>query len=226
MGREDPKDTRDVANSFHKQLAALFPRAAFFIPCQNAKVFAYLISTPQERRLKTFILGFIVGLIVLPLSVYAYFVSGSAPVATASEPMPFEERLAHEALNARIKKEMPKSVPVSPDYPAGADIYRRHCAVCHGMMDGNQSPIAKGMFPKPPLLLHGKGVTDDEPGETYWKVANGIRLTGMPAFNQSLSEAEMWQVSLLMANADKLPDDVKKTLAEAPHFPPAPPAPH
>jgi len=47
------------------------------------------------------------------------------------------------------------------------------------------------------------GVTDDPPGETYWKVANGIRLTGMPSYKGILSETEMWQVSLLLANADK-----------------------
>ncbi len=47
------------------------------------------------------------------------------------------------------------------------------------------------------------GVTDDPPGETYWKVANGIRLTGMPAFKDVLTETEIWQVSLLLANADK-----------------------
>jgi len=46
-------------------------------------------------------------------------------------------------------------------------------------------------------------VTDDPPGETYWKVANGIRLTGMPAFKDVLSDTQMWQVSLLLANADK-----------------------
>jgi mono/diheme cytochrome c family protein len=46
-------------------------------------------------------------------------------------------------------------------------------------------------------------VSDDPPGETYWKVANGIRLTGMPAFKDVLTETEMWQVSLLLANADK-----------------------
>jgi mono/diheme cytochrome c family protein len=34
-------------------------------------------------------------------------------------------------------------------------------------------------------------------------VANGIRLTGMPAYAGQLSEAEMWNVSLLLANADK-----------------------
>ena len=47
------------------------------------------------------------------------------------------------------------------------------------------------------------GLTDDPPGETYWKVAYGIRLTGMPSYKDVLTENEMWQVSLLLANADK-----------------------
>ena len=47
------------------------------------------------------------------------------------------------------------------------------------------------------------GVSDDPPGETYWKVANGIRLTGMPSYKQVLTDIQMWQVGLLLANADK-----------------------
>jgi len=164
---------------------------------------------------KAFIIGLIIGLILVPLGIYLYFVTGTAPVATAARPMPFEKVLAHRALDARIEKEAPKSVPITPDqatYEAGAQIYREHCAVCHGYPTGSQTAIAKGMFPKPPRLLQGKGVTDDEPSETYWKVANGIRLSGMPGFRQALSDTQMWQVSLLLANADKLPDSVKQGL--------------
>ncbi len=69
------------------------------------------------------------------------------------------------------------------------------------------------MFPTPPTLLEGKGVTDDPAGETYWKVANGIRLTGMPAFQTSMTTTQMWQVSLLLAKANQLPDSVKRGLA-------------
>jgi mono/diheme cytochrome c family protein len=47
------------------------------------------------------------------------------------------------------------------------------------------------------------GVSDDPPGETYWKVANGIRLTGMPSFKDTLTDTQMWQVSLLLANANR-----------------------
>jgi mono/diheme cytochrome c family protein len=47
------------------------------------------------------------------------------------------------------------------------------------------------------------GVSDDPSGETYWKAANGIRLTGMPAYKDILSDTQLWQVSLLLANANK-----------------------
>jgi thiosulfate dehydrogenase len=170
-----------------------------------------------------FILGLILGMIIVPLAVVAYFVSGNAPVATSAQPMPFEKMLANKALAARVDKEAPKTVPMAADestYMAGAQVYKDNCAVCHSMASGEPTAIAKGEFPKPPKLLQGKGVTDDEPGETYWKVANGIRLTGMPGFKETLSDKQMWQVSLLLANADKVPESVKQTLIPTPVPPP------
>jgi len=169
--------------------------------------------------MKTFLVGLILGLVAVPAVVYFYFASGSAPVATSAPPMPFEKMMARMALHARLDKEMPKSVPISADegaYTAGAQVYKQHCAVCHGLPGQAQTAIAKGMFPEPPVLLEGKGVTDDSPGETYWKVAGGIRMTGMPGFGKTLSTTQMWQVSLLLANADKLPKSVKDSLAPAP----------
>jgi mono/diheme cytochrome c family protein len=166
-----------------------------------------------------FIAGLILGLILVPFGAYVYFTGGSAPVATTDSDMPFENYFAHKALNARIKKEMPKAVPIQPtdaNYLAGADLYKQHCAVCHGLPLVSKTAIATGMYPRPPQLFQGKGVTDDEPGETYWKVFNGIRLTGMPGFGKSLSETQMWQISLLLANADKLPASAKGSLVAPP----------
>ncbi len=163
-----------------------------------------------------FLVGLVLGFVAVPLVVYAYITSGNAPVATASAPLPLERMMAHKALNAVIDKEMPKSVPIQADEPnftAGAQVYRDNCAVCHGLPGQPKTAIAKGMFPDPPVLLEGKGVTDDPAGESYWKVANGIRLTGMPGFKKSLSETQMWQVSVLLAQADKLPASVKAILA-------------
>lgn len=164
-----------------------------------------------------FLLGLIIGILVIPVSFYFYVRQGYAPVATGAAPFPFERKLAHMALDARIDREAPKQAAVPADESnlmAGAHLYRENCAVCHAMSDGAQTPTAKGMFPKPPKLLTGTGVTDDPVGETYWKVANGIRLTGMPAYRQSLSETQMWQISQLLVTADKLPIDVKTYLSQ------------
>ena len=162
-----------------------------------------------------FIVGLIIGLILIPIGVYIYFTTGMAPVGTASQAMPFEKMLAKNALEARVEKEMPKTVPIAASdeaYAAGAKVYDGNCAVCHGLPNQPPTPISEGMFPKPPHLFAGKGVTDDPPGETYWKVKNGIRLTGMPAFGKSLSDTQIWQVSVLLANADKVGANIKQLL--------------
>lgn len=165
-----------------------------------------------------FIFGFFCGVVVIAAAVYSYFASGMAPVATSASPLPFEATLAHLALKKAVARSMPHEVPIAASEENlidGAKIYRTHCAVCHGLPGQPEFAIGKGEFPKPPQLFRGKGVSDDPPGETYWKVDNGIRLTGMPAFRQSLSDDQMWEVSLLLANSDKLSGEVKKVL-EAP----------
>jgi thiosulfate dehydrogenase len=170
----------------------------------------------KHRFLLGLIAGVVLAVLVIVGGTYAYFAGGHAPVATDSQPMPFEKTLARMALHARIKKEMPKTVPIDvteTNLMAGAELYQQHCAVCHGLPGESKTAIAAGMFPHPPQLFRGKGVTDDEPGETYWKVANGIRLTGMPGFRSTLKEDQLWQVSLLLAKANELPAPVKSALA-------------
>lgn len=165
---------------------------------------------------KGVIIGFVAALVVIAAGAYCYFVFGFAPVATAAHPIPFETYLAKHALKAVVAKHANAPSPVDasePNLKAGATLYREHCAVCHGLPGKERTAIAKGMFPDPPQLFKGKGVTDDPVGETYWKVENGIRLTGMPGFMGSLSNDQMWQVSQLLAHADKLPASVQDELA-------------
>src|SRR5271165_690118 len=158
--------------------------------------------------MRAFLVGVVIGVILLPTFAFLYIKYGFVQVATAAPPLPFERKLASMALHARMAKEAPAQSPVPATEThllAAAQLYREHCAVCHGLTSETKTAIAKGMFPAPPLLLHGKGVTDDPVGETYWKVANGIRLTGMPGFRGSLNDEQMWEISQLLATADKLP---------------------
>ncbi len=46
-------------------------------------------------------------------------------------------------------------------------------------------------------------MSDGPVGESYWKVKNGIRLSGMPSYQKVLNDTEMWEVSNLVSVADK-----------------------
>ena len=164
-----------------------------------------------------FILGLIIGLIVIPIFVWCWFSLGNPPVAVADKPFPFEKQVVRVPLNKRIHAQMPSTSPIQPtpeNLLAGANIYREECASCHGL-SGHPSAFGPHMYPDAPQLWrkhrNAVGVSDDPVGETYWKVDNGIRLTGMPAYNKILSQTEMWQVSWLLKQADQpLPPDVQQ----------------
>ena len=157
------------------------------------------------------LVGIVLGAALAPLAVMAWLRWGHPPVAVADPPLPFERQITHAPLDARIAREMPGNPPIQADedtFVAGAQIYRDNCAACHGFY-GKPATFARHMFPAAPQLWakHRNsdvvGVSDDPPGETFWKVANGIRLSGMPAFKDLLNDTQIWQVSLLLANADK-----------------------
>jgi thiosulfate dehydrogenase len=186
--------------------------------------------------MKRFLLGLVVGLLIVPGAAWVYFRFGNPPVAVADPPLPFEKQIVKVPLHAVIDREMPHQSPIQPtdaNLVTGAETYRTNCAVCHGL-PARPSDIADHMYPPAPQLFkwHREGVigvSDDPAGETYWKVANGIRLTGMPSFDKVLKEDQMWQVTLLLKNANKtLPDDAVKLLdaplpSDSPSAPATPP---
>jgi thiosulfate dehydrogenase len=154
---------------------------------------------------------FSAGVLMFCLGIFLYLRFGVPPVAVTDPAFPFEKQIVQVPLQARLHREMPGSSPLQPtpdNLVAGAAVYNQHCAFCHGIPD-KPSPLAKHMYPPVPQLWarHGAvvGVSDDPVGETFWKVKNGIRLTGMPAYADMLSQEQMWQVSLLLKNADKPP---------------------
>lgn len=180
------------------------------------------------------LLGLVLGIILLPLCVMAWLRYGNPPVAVSDPPLPMERWITHIPLHVRIDRQMVKTPPIQANedaFMAGAQIYSQDCAACHGF-HGKPSDLGANMFPRAPQLWekHPRGnvvgVSDDPPGVTAWKVDNGIRLTGMPAFNKILNDTQIWQVSLLLANADKpLPPAVLAIVSGEPPTPPAPPMP-
>jgi thiosulfate dehydrogenase len=168
--------------------------------------------------IKGILVGLILGVAGVAGCVYSYFALGRAPVAVTAAELPFERTLARMGLHAYLDR-LPHPVPQVPsdekNWLEGAKAYKEHCAVCHGLPGQERTAIAAGMAPRPPQLFKGVGVTDDQAWESYWKVENGIRMTGMPGFKGHLEETQIWQVVVLLKDADKITPAVKAELASA-----------
>ena len=164
-----------------------------------------------------FFLGVVVGIGLVVLAGYLFVTRGGIFMGTDTKPLPLERTIARAAITASIGKSAGDPSPLPADETnllAGAKIYMQACAGCHGRLD-QASSGAKGFYPLPPHLFPpATGVAEDPVGATHWVVKNGVRFSAMPSFNQKLSDSEIWQVSLLLRNADKLPDSVKDSLRQ------------
>jgi thiosulfate dehydrogenase len=169
--------------------------------------------------MRGFVIGVLVGAALIAGGVYFYFTSGMAPAAVADPPMFMEKKVANKSLDAHIEKANVPAPPIQPsdeNYVAGAKLYKDNCAVCHGLPNQPPPAIADNVYPRATLMFKGKGVSDDPAQESYWKIENGIRLTGMPSFKPILNETQIWQLALFVAGTDKLPDSAKNALAPEP----------
>jgi len=149
---------------------------------------------------------------------------GFVPANADTKPSSLERWAAHTSLDATIRREAsmaPNPLPLNDsNLIAGIKLYGTNCLVCHGAADGKPSNIAHGLYQHAPQLGH-HGVEDDPEGETYWKIAHGIRLTGMPAFDNALDDKQIWQLTMFLKHMDALPPSAHaqwaKLPSQAPH---------
>lgn len=162
------------------------------------------------KQTVAFLIGAGIAFALVPAFAFLYLRYGNAPVAVTDKPFPFEAEIVRIPRKARIKRDEPDASPLpenDENFIEGAKVYATDCAGCHGFKRGN-AMFAREMYPPAPNLWAKHkadvvGVSDDPVGETYWKIKYGIRLTGMPAFASLLTETQMWQVSMLLSNANK-----------------------
>ncbi len=138
--------------------------------------------------------------------------SGLIPANADGKPTALELWAANASLTATLKREAPRGpnpIPLTDAHlMQGVKLYAGHCAICHGTAagDASASPVAKGLYPKPPQLATD-GVEDDPEGFSFWKIKHGIRLTGMPSWKATLTDEQIWTLALFLKHMDKLPPD-------------------
>lgn len=164
--------------------------------------------------MKGIMLGFLLTFAVAALAGYLFVHNGWVPANADGEPGKLETWAAETSLDATLEREAPKlanPVPLTDEnLRDGIRLFAENCAVCHGTAKGDEqaSPIARGLYQKPPQFA-SEGVEDDTEGLSFWKVRHGIRLTGMPSFKETLSDQQIWTIALFLKHMDKLPASAK-----------------
>lgn len=145
--------------------------------------------------LLSFVLGGLYTLLVLEGS----SARGNAPVLEASiaqwllyHTVPAEQRALKNPLSTAAD---------SPDVVAGQAVYRSKCQLCHAYDGSGKTEVASGQYPRPPDL-RSADVQQMSDGELFYHVKNGIRHTGMPAWE--LPDRKLWQVSAYLRNLPKV----------------------
>jgi len=147
------------------------------------------------------LLAFIAGLIAAPVLFVLAAIAGWLPSNSSAEPPNWESSIGMRALDASLEQRSdglknPVAANDSASLAAGGKIYSDNCAGCHGSAKGPSS-FGSGFYPRVPQFFQ-EG-TDVNPNEAYAAVRDGVRYSGMPAWDKQLTDQQMWQVATFVA---------------------------
>lgn len=142
---------------------------------------------------------------------------GWFPVGADNAPGSLERRIARMAKNAYISAHAPRQQnPVAPteaNLSEGARLYEKHCSVCHGGAARRVSVLRTKFHPPVPQIVNH--VPRDPDAEFYWITKHGVRMTGMPAWDGILTDAQIWTVVAFIKHTDNLPAEARAAWRQA-----------
>jgi mono/diheme cytochrome c family protein len=171
--------------------------------------------------MKAFLLGIIATIVALFVIGMIILKTGQMDFSADKQPGEAETHFAMSAVDASTDRHAPDvKNPLAADEAtlvSGAELYMNHCAGCHGSPSDPESAFAKSFNPPVPVFF--KDAPDMAENQNFYIIQHGIRWTGMPAWNKTLNDNQIWQLVTFLSNIEKLPPAAKKKL-EAQPFPP------
>jgi mono/diheme cytochrome c family protein len=157
--------------------------------------------------LKPILIAAVAGLILAVAGAFAFVRSGFYNVAASSPHSKLTEWLTHETMIHSVRRHA-ASITQPASFSAGQVAagfcqYEAHCVACHGAAAVAREQWVSGMEPAPPYLLDVQQRFTQP--QLFWIVKNGIKMTGMPAWKNEMSDAEIWDVVAWLEASAKLP---------------------
>jgi thiosulfate dehydrogenase len=164
--------------------------------------------------MRNFLLGIVITLLVLIGGAFWMAKTGRVGFEADQQSSEFERRLAVGALDAATDRRAPEvknPVPATEEnIVAGAQLYLNHCAGCHGIPANPDSQLGRSFNPPVPQFF--KDAPDMPDNQDFYVIDHGIRWTGMPAWNKTLNENQIWQLVTFLSNIERLSPAAKKVL--------------
>jgi mono/diheme cytochrome c family protein len=161
--------------------------------------------------MRNFILGVVVTILVLLIGGLGLALLGFLPTRANRSPAKLESHIAMSALDSSVDRHAPRvNNPVPPtdeNLIEGVKIYTMNCAGCHGGLDRQPSTFGESFYPSAPNLI--RDPPDDPEWHLFYVIRNGVRYTGMAAWDKTLSDADLWKVTAFLSRIDKLPPAVQ-----------------
>ena len=158
-----------------------------------------------------FILGVIVTVLALILGGLGIAMLGFIPTTANVAPSHLELHLANTAMDASMERHAPHVAnPLTPsdqNLIDGMKLYTMNCALCHGGLDRKPASLSNSFYPPAPNLISDP--PDDPEWHLFYTIRTGIRYTGMPSWEKTLSEQDMWKIASLLSHMEKLPPAVQ-----------------
>jgi mono/diheme cytochrome c family protein len=85
----------------------------------------------------------------------------------------------------------------------GRQIFLQSCAICHGTEGRGETELGRNMYP-PAMDMTSPHVQHWSDAELFWIIQNGVRLTGMPSWQSSISETDTWRLARFIHNLPRL----------------------
>jgi high-affinity iron transporter len=100
------------------------------------------------------------------------------------------------ALSRSLSVELDEIPEASPPLARGAEVYRKACRSCHGVVGRGDGPFARGLTPPPADLTDRDELRHRSPLDFYRRITAGSAGTAMPAYETVLTSGDRWAVAL------------------------------